>query len=205
MRTTAPTPESTRGADYTGRLTRLEQARWKRLLHVQAPYRWHIRRLLNGRETLDVGCGIGRNLEHLAPHGVGVDHNEHSIDVCRRRGLTAFTPGEFANSAYAQPNRFSAMLVAHVIEHMTRAAAVELLCEYHEYLAAGARVVLICPQERGFASDATHIQFADFNGLTEICDAIGLRVSQRSSFPFARPIGKVFAHNQFVVVAATAS
>jgi SAM-dependent methyltransferase len=202
MSAAAPARGSTRGADYTGRLMRLEQARWKRVLNAQAPYRWHIRRLLNGRETLDVGCGIGRNLAHLARSAVGVDHNEHSVEVCRRRGLRAFTPAQFEASSYAQLGRFSAMLVAHVIEHMTRSQAIELLREYLGYLTPHARVVLICPQERGYASDPTHVQFTDFDGLTEICGAVGLSVSQRSSFPFTRPVGKVFAHNQFVVVAA---
>jgi SAM-dependent methyltransferase len=197
-------PDSTRGAGYTGRLVRLEQARWKRALNVQAPYRWHIRRLLSARETLDVGCGIGRNLEHIAPHGVGVDHNEHSVAVCRRRGLRAFTPAQFANSGYARPERFGAMLVAHVIEHMTRGQAIELLSEYLGYLTPHARVVLICPQERGYASDPTHVRFTDFDGLAEICGAVGLSVLRQGSFPFARPAGKLFAHNQFVVVGARA-
>ncbi|HTZ62861.1 MAG TPA: class I SAM-dependent methyltransferase [Solirubrobacteraceae bacterium] len=204
MGTDTGAPDSTRGADYTGRLLRLERARWKRVLNAQAPYRWHIRRLLGAHETLDVGCGIGRNLEHLAPHGVGVDHNEHSVEVCRARGLRAFTPAQFATSGYAKPGRFSAMLVAHVIEHMTRGQAIGLLSEYLGYLAPRARVVLICPQERGYASDPTHIRFTDFDGLTEICDAVGLSVSRQGSFPFARAAGKVFAHNQFVVVAARA-
>ena len=53
---------------YADRLQTLEQARWKQLLDVQAPYRWNIRRLGLGR-TLDVGCGLGRNLAHLGGAG----------------------------------------------------------------------------------------------------------------------------------------
>ena len=55
--------------DYATRLQTLEQARWKQLLDVQAPYRWNIRRLGLGR-TLDVGCRLGRNLAHLDGRGV---------------------------------------------------------------------------------------------------------------------------------------
>src|SRR5262245_18657812 len=126
MSRTASPPASTLGADYTGRLTRLEEARWKQLLDVQAPYRWHVRKLFGNRQVLDVGCGIGRNLGHLAPYGVGVDHNAHSIEVCRARGLTAFTSGEFVDCEYAQPGRFGGMLLAHVVEHMTGEQAEEL-------------------------------------------------------------------------------
>jgi SAM-dependent methyltransferase len=196
--------EPTRGVDYTGRLLRLEQKRWKTMLDVQAPYRWNVRRLFGGREVLDVGCGIGRNLAHLAPNGVGVDHNEHSIEVCRERGLTAFTSAEFAETEYAQPGRFGGMLAAHLIEHMTRAEAVHALAGYLDWLAADARVVLICPQERGFASDSTHVEFTDFDGLADVCARLHLTLVRRISFPFPRPVGKVFVHNEFVVVATKA-
>lgn len=208
-------PESVGGADYTRAL--LRQARWKRILDVQAPYRWNIRRLLGTREVLDLGCGVGRNLAHLAPGSVGVDHNESSVEACRERGLIAFTNAEFGATEYAQPTRFGGMLVAHVLEHMTREEAVQLLAGYLDYLAPGARVVLICPQERGFgpqqdgfaprqngleSGQMAHVEFADFAALADICARVGLTVSRRSSFPFPRPVGKIFAYNEFVVVAA---
>ncbi|MBV9592170.1 MAG: hypothetical protein JO147_00020, partial [Actinobacteria bacterium] len=65
----APEPDST-GADtkdaaYTERLIDLQTVWWKRLLPVQAPYRYNMRRLPLGH-TLDIGCGIGRILEHLS-------------------------------------------------------------------------------------------------------------------------------------------
>jgi SAM-dependent methyltransferase len=193
---------STRGRDYTGRLAHLEQARWKRVLDVQAPYRWNVRRLLGGREVLDVGCGIGRNLAHLAPHAIGVDHNEHSVAYCRDRGLTAFTSDEFGATEYARPDRFNGLLVGHVVEHMTRAQAVELIASYLVYVAPGGRVVLICPQERGYATDQTHVEYTNFDAFSDICSLLGLEVSRKISFPFPRPIGRVFAHNEFVIVAA---
>ena len=57
---------------------RLQTARWKQWLDVQAPFRWNLRRLDPGF-TLDIGCGIGRNLLHLPRQGVGVDTNEHCV------------------------------------------------------------------------------------------------------------------------------
>lgn len=118
--------DSTEGEEYTDRLKRLEQPLWKRVLDVQAPYRWNLRRLFGDREVLEVGCGIGRCLGHLAPRGVGVDHNAHSVAECRRRGLTAFTVDEFAASEYATPGRFAGMLAAHLVEHLPRAEAGQL-------------------------------------------------------------------------------
>ncbi|HWE88468.1 MAG TPA: class I SAM-dependent methyltransferase [Pseudonocardiaceae bacterium] len=196
-------PESTDGSDYTERMVQLEQPWWKRLLDVQAPYRWNVRRLFGDREVLDVGCGIGRNLAHLAPRAVGVDHNPHSVAVCRQRGLTAFTSGEFADTEYARPGRFGGLLAAHLIEHMPRPEAIDVLRGYLPYLAPRATVVLICPQERGYASDSTHIAFTDLAGLTDVAEQLGLAVHRRLSFPLPRSAGKVFPYNEFVLVAST--
>ncbi len=194
---------STRGADYTRGLLRLEGAWWKQALHVQLPYRWNVRRLFGQREVLEVGCGIGRNLKHLAPRAVGVDHNEHSIQVARARGLTALSTDEFPQSPYAEAGRFGGLLAAHVLDLMARAEAVELLGEYLPYLAPDALVVLICPQERGYPIDKMHVEFADFADMVNICEKLGLIVRRRFSFPFPRPVGRIFPYNEFVVVAST--
>lgn len=194
--------ESTDGQDYTDRLKRLEGPLWKRVLDVQAPYRWNVRRLFGDREVLDVGCGIGRNLAHLAPHGVGVDHNEHSVRLCRERGLVAFTTEEFAGTEYATPGRFGGLLAAHLVEHMPREQAVDILKGYDKYLAPGARIVLICPQEKGYTTDSTHVAFTDFDGLADVAGQLGWAVDRRISFPLPRAAGKVFPYNEFVLVAA---
>lgn len=66
-------PEPTARPEHAQRLIDRSAAAGKRLLHVLAPYRAHIRRICRGR-VLDVGCGIGRNLAHLNGAGVGVAH-----------------------------------------------------------------------------------------------------------------------------------
>jgi len=186
----------TAGADYAERLQRLEGARWKRVLDVQAPYRWRLRRLRLGR-TLDVGCGIGRNLAHLGPEGVGVDHNPVSVAVARARGLRAWTSAEFPGSGDAGPGAYDALLLAHVVEHMGEPDAEALLREYLPYLRPGGRVVLVTPQEKGYASDSTHVRFVDLAGSDRLCAAVGLVPVLRASFPFPRPVGRVFPYNEF--------
>lgn len=197
--------ESTENSDYTDRLIRLEQPLWKRMLDVQAPYRRKLRELFGDREVLDVGCGLGRCLGHLAPNGVGVDHNKHSIQVCRDRGLTAFTVEEFADTEYAKPGRYSGMLAAHLIEHMPRADAVEILGGYLDYLAPEARVVFICPQEKGYAADPTHVSFTDLDGLRDVAEQLGLTVENGLSFPLPRFAGKSFPYNEFILVSKNAA
>ena len=178
----------------------LEERRgWKRWVDVQAPYRWNLRRLELGT-TLDLGCGTGRNLAHLGGNGVGVDHNQHSVEAARARGLVAYTSEEFRRSSFAVPGRFDALLVAHVLEHMPLVEATELVGEHLAYVRAGGRVVLITPQEAGFASDATHVAFMGFAELERVLAVHALALERRYSFPFPRFAGRLFRHNEFVVV-----
>src|SRR3954469_18423502 len=95
----------TRTTGYAERLETFDRG-WRRLLDVQRPYRWNIRRLGLGF-VLDVGCGVGRNLLHLGGKdaGVGVDHSAASVELARARGLEVFTPEGFAASPFARPGR----------------------------------------------------------------------------------------------------
>jgi len=194
--------ESTAGSDYALRLQRLDNSRWRRFLNVQAPYRWNIRRLHLGR-TLDIGTGLGRNLAHLGGNGVGVDHNPESIAIARARGLTAFTAEEFAQSDFAVQESFDSLLLAHVLEHMSDEFGVELLSDYLKYLKPGGKVCLVTPQERGFRTDSTHVNFVDFEKLAAVCSALGLTQRRAYSFPFPRFAGSFFPYNEFVCVATT--
>jgi 2-polyprenyl-3-methyl-5-hydroxy-6-metoxy-1,4-benzoquinol methylase len=192
----------TEDPEYTGRLERLQSRWWKRVFDVQAPYRSYLRRLELGL-TLDLGCGVGRNLRNLHGTGVGVDHNQASVAVARRAGFVAYTPGEFRVSEFGQPARFESLLVAHVLEHLTRSNAVDLVRSYLGYVRPAGQVILITPQERGFRSDPTHVEFVDFVALDEIAGNLGLEVARRESFPFPRPMGRVFPYNEFVAVCRT--
>ena len=50
-------------------------------------------------------------------------------------------------------------------------------------------------------SDPTHVRFVDFDAVERMCVSLGVVVQRRYSFPFPRWAGKVFAYNEFVVVA----
>ncbi|MEZ0065490.1 2-polyprenyl-3-methyl-5-hydroxy-6-metoxy-1,4-benzoquinol methylase [Streptacidiphilus sp. MAP12-20] len=199
MSETPPAQPSTIGEDYTERLVTLEQAGLKRFLPTQAPYHWNLRRLQPGR-ALDVGCGVGRNLAALSPESVGVDHNATSIETARARGLTAYTDTEFFEEDRFKPGEFDSMLCAHVLEHLEADLAGEILKSYLPYVRPGGLVILICPQEAGYASDATHVRFVDFDGLRAHAEALGVTEVKSYSFPFSRGLGKSFKYNEFVFV-----
>lgn len=184
---------------YTERLERLSDTRWKNVLSVQAPYRWNLRRLEPGR-VLDVGCGIGRNLVHLAGNGVGVDTSQASVDVARSRGCVAYAVEDFAASEDAVAGGFDSLLFAHVLEHMPRGDASDLMQEYLPYIIPGGQVIVIVPQEAGFASDDTHVNFLEAADVTELMEDNELVEIRDYSFPFPRSFGRVFRYNETVVV-----
>ena len=195
--------ESERAAadqQYADRLVARGEVWWKRLLGAQLPYRWNLRRLRPGY-TLDIGCGTGRNLEHLAGDAVGVDPNEAGVAVATSKGCHAFSPTDFARSRYATPDTFDSLLFAHVLEHLKKDEAVALVEHYLPYLRPSGQVIMITPQESGFRSDSTHLEFLDFTALSAVAQSCGLAPVRSYSFPFPRWAGRVFRYNEFVVVA----
>jgi SAM-dependent methyltransferase len=190
----------TEDARYAERLVKQEMVWWKRLLDVQRPYRIHLRRLDLGF-VLEVGCGLGRNLKNLGEGaGVGIDHNTHSVALARARGVEAFTTEEFKASAYAQPSRFDSLLLSHVAEHMRPSEVVSLLSDYHSFVRPGGRFVMITPQELGFRSDPTHVEFVDFEKGASIAREAQLELVKQYSFPFPRRFGNLFKYNEFVTI-----
>ena len=64
-----------------------------------------------------------------------------------------------------------------------------------------ARYFFACPQERGYASDPTHVRFTDGNALAELAISVGLTPQPWFSFPFPRRAGKAFIYNEFCLLA----
>lgn len=193
----------TAARDYADRLEHAQRVWWKRVIPVQLPYQLHLRRQRLGR-TLEVGCGIGRNLRTLGPGSVGVDHNEAAVAYARGLGFDAMTVDAFMASDKASLEGYDSILLAHVVEHMERSDAEGLLRKYLPYLRPGGTVFFICPQERGYASDPTHVWFASGSELVDLARAVGLKPERSWSFPFPRRAGKFFIYNEFCVRAVRA-
>ena len=192
--------KDTSNEKYSNRLFIKQNIWWKRLLNVQAPYRWNIKRLGLGF-TLDIGCGIGRNLLHLDGNAVGVDHNPYSVEICRNKGLRAYTAETFLKSEYAKKGVFDSLLLSHLIEHIVKDENIKLIKSYLLYLKQGGRIVFITPQPAGYRSDPTHVWFADFKEIEDLCGKLGLIIEKEYSFPFPKFFGSFFKYNEHVVVA----
>jgi len=189
----------TSGSWYTERLRSRPQSVWKRV--IPNPYRWNLRHMRLGR-VLDVGCGVGRCLEFLDGNGIGVDHNPTSVDECRARGFEAYTPEAFA---LVDVGMFDTLLLSHVVEHLDPSSGVELVRSYLPYIRAGGRIVLITPQEAGQRSDPTHVTFVDGEVARSLLASLRIPASRVRSFPFPRPIGRFFVHNETIAIGTLSS
>ena len=184
---------------YVDRLIRLQEAKWKKVLDVQRPYRWNLRRLKPGK-TLEIGAGIGRNLKNLSSDSVGIEQSRSSVAYLTQLGLKAHHDQDFPSSVDAQAAAFDSILFSHVAEHMTQAQFRACLAQYLPYLKPSGKLIVICPQERGYASDATHVEFFDHEKIRSVAESIGFRSTHEFSFPFPRWMGPIFIYNEFVSV-----
>ena len=177
----------------------LEAPAWRRWFSANALQRWNLRRLKLGF-TLDVGCGIGRQLMHLDGNGLGVSQDPETLLIARQRGLLVMAPGDFARSDYANRPAFDSIVVAHVLEHMRLADASDLLRGYLRSLRPGGRMVLITPQEAGYGMDKSHLEFMNFERLLDLFTQLGLECERTYSFPLPRFAGRHLAANEFVAI-----
>jgi SAM-dependent methyltransferase len=193
------TKMTTQDNNYTNRLFEKQSVWWKRMLDVQRPYRWNLRKI-NPGFILDVGCGLGRNLIHLKGNGIGIDHNPSSVEMSRKQGLHTFVTEEFPKSEFFVANTFDSILLSHVAEHMTEEDVIKLLSTYLFLLKPQGRVIIITPQKLGYSSDPTHIQFMDFIVLKRIINKVGLIVVKQYSFPLPEIFGGFFKYNEFICI-----
>ncbi len=96
-----------------------------------------------GLQVLDVGCGAGNMMHHLAHYGhvVGVDNNPKPLEVARQRGLDVR-----AGTADALPfgeSEFDLLTVLDTVEHVPAEARVFEEC--HRVLRRGGKVLITGP------------------------------------------------------------
>ena len=185
---------------YVNRLRKISENPIKTILRPINPYRINLRKLITG-SCLEIGCGIGRNLGYLNnSENIGIDTNEEAVEYSKSLGYQTYTSESFRESAISS-RKFDYLLFSHVLEHMDFDSAKQLVMSYLNNLNYGGKVVIICPQKRGFKSDPTHVEFFDFEALSRVANECGLRVANAYSHPLPIIFSNVFIYNEFVLTA----
>lgn len=192
----------TRDKKYADYLINAQNSGWKSKLGVQRPYQNYLKRLNLG-VTLDIGCGIGRNLKSLSDKSVGIDHNKFMISNLRENGFNVYETNEFDGIINDYKNYFDSILLAHVIEHLETEDAKSIINKYRGLLKKQGKILIICPQIKGFGKDSTHIQFHNLETISKLLESMNLKVKIKKSFPFPEFVGKYFAPNEYWVLAST--
>lgn len=124
---------------------------------------------------LEVGPGYGQLLEALRVdrgyrYAVAVDLSREVVEFCNALmpGSTTYAEDTVA-FLRAHPGRFERIFVLHVLEHLPKAAAAELVAALRGALAPGGRVVVELPNMANVFT-GTYLRYADFTheaGYTE--------------------------------------
>jgi hypothetical protein len=83
------------------------------------------------------------------------------------------------------------------MDHPTR---VELLQSYLHLIRPRGKVIMITPQEKGQASDPTHVELVGFEEQAALGQSFGLKLIKSYSFPFMRFMGPYWIYNEFISV-----
>lgn len=140
--------------------------------------------------TLDFGCGIGDFLKFRG-NTVGVDINPYNVAHCIESGhlskLLNTTDLPFAVES------FDTVLMDNVIEHIDNPTPI--LIECIRVLKRRGRIIIGVPGQKGFLSDADHVQFYDEASLKQLLVPHGFALTRSFSTPFfvrSTKLGNIF-------------
>lgn len=129
-----------------------------------------LRHLTGRQRVLDVGCGAGRMLDVLRDAGhqaTGLERSAAAASSCTARGHRVL-PGDalvLLRRLYEERERFDAVLMLHVVEHLEPGVCSEWLAAAHRVLVPGGLLVVVTPNvknlvvlEETFWLDPTHVR-----------------------------------------------
>jgi 2-polyprenyl-3-methyl-5-hydroxy-6-metoxy-1,4-benzoquinol methylase len=109
--------------------------------------------------VLDIGCGRGEFLSLLKEAGIpaiGVDLYESNVEICRAKGLEAYTADVFEYLQQQGPGAFDGVFCAQVVEHLPPAQVWALVKAASAALRPNGRIALETPNPECLAIFATH-------------------------------------------------
>ena len=147
-------------------------------------------RFRDSPDVVDLGCGAGVFLQLLREAGIsgyGVDLDEDSLILCRKKGLDVRQEDIMVHLKSLADKSVGGIFAAHVIEHMPVQIAWEFLQLCHQKLLYGAPLVLVTPNGAAlsiyyytFYKDLTHIKPLHPEALQFLLETNGFRRAELS-------------------------
>lgn len=158
---------------------------------VRQVYAPLVERFRHAPGVVDLGCGPGIFLELLREAGIpsyGVDLDEDSVLLCRKKGLDVRQEDLLAHLAAVPDKSLGGIYAAHVVEHLPAPRLWEFAQLCHRKLLYGGPLVLVTPNAASlsifyhtFYKDLTHNKPIHPQALQFLLEANGFRKVELSS------------------------
>ncbi len=143
----------------------------------------HIEEIRGLGPVIDVGCGRGIFLEKMRDHqidAIGLEINEDHIEECRRNKLDVRQIDALEFMHRSEANKWGAITLFHVIEHLDFDALVAVLTAAYRVLAPGGIVLMETPNSENlyvstymFNVDPTHVKPITYQYISTVLDVLG--------------------------------
>jgi SAM-dependent methyltransferase len=104
----------------------------------------YVKQYTSGKRVLDLGCGVGHYLQYFSETSVGVDASLPSLEICRKKGVTAKF-GDLNKPLVFDSEEFDVVFCSHTLEHIE--SPISFLRECNRVLRRDGSIMIIVPLE----------------------------------------------------------
>lgn len=141
---------------------------------------------------LDVGCGEGLYLSYLRQHDIkakGIEAHPATAKRAQAKNLDVVVGDAFRVLPKLR-GRSGAVVISHLIEHLSGDQAARLIRLAYNCLRPGGRILILTPNPRNiktlawtFWEDPTHVRPYSLPALSRLFDEAGFRVIELKELP----------------------
>jgi SAM-dependent methyltransferase len=108
----------------------------------------YVKQYTSGKRVLDLGCAVGNYLQHFSEASVGVDASLPSLEICRKKRVTAKF-GDLNKPLDFDSEEFDVVFCSHTLEHVE--SPISFLRECNRVLKSDGLIMVIVPLDMTFS------------------------------------------------------